>query len=378
MRVCLAYAGGLVPSKGGGIASVISNIVKYASNKIDFSLLATYDKTELQEIQEIYPSTVKIEYVKPTEGVFAGFVRYLTKKVDDFDVLHFHDFPFGSKLPLVLRARLSGTNLVYSHHISLEELLHSKLALGYYYSSFNWFGRILKKVVASSQFIASNDLARFRNLQDKIHIIRNGVDVELIRKAKPIVLEGKPSFLFVGHLVYRKGIDSLLEAFRILSTHGIKADPKLHIIGSGVLEKNCREYVGRYGLGGSVRFWGSLPELMKFRMMKGADIIVVPSRYEPFGIVVLEGMAAGKPLIATRVGGIPEIIKQGINGILTYPSSNQIATAIKSLCERKELIEEYGRNNQKAVTLFDWKYVAQSYVKLYDSVISNYDVPRML
>ena len=377
MRVCLAYTSGLVPSKGGGIASVINNIVKHAGKKIDFTLLTVYDKSLLREIQENYPSTVKIEYVKPAD-FFAGLLHYSIKKVDDFDILHFHDFPIGRDLPLALKAQFRRKNLVYSHHISREELFHNRLALGYYYSGFNWLGRILKKVVTNSQFMVNNDLARFRNLQHKIHIIRNGVDVELIRRAQPIVLEGDPSFLFVGHLVHRKGIDSLLEAFNTLSTQGVRAHPKLHIIGAGVLEKSCKEYVASHGLGENVTFWGSLNESLKFRMLKGADVLIVPSRYEPAGIVVLEGMAAGKPLIATRVGGIPEVIKDGINGILTYPSSTQIATAIKSFCDRRELIQEYGRNNQKAVVSFDWKYIAQSYVKLYDSVTNNYELPRIL
>lgn len=376
MHVCLAYTNSLVPGKGGGVASVIKNIVKYASKKIDFSLLAAYDETEQREIQELYPSTVRIEYLRPT-NFFTDFVHYLSKKVDDFDVIHFHDFPFARKLPLVLKSQLTGVNLVYSHHISLEEFLHNRLALGYYNSSFHWFGSTLKRVIANSQFIATNDLGRFRNLQDKIQIIRNGVDIETIRRAKPLFLEGEPSFLFVGHLVYRKGIDNLLEAFRILLTHGLKGEgePKMHIVGSGALEKRCKEYVANYGLGKNVQFWGSLTESMKFRMIKGADVLVVPSRCEPFGIVVLEGMAAGKPVIATRVGGIPEIIKHGVNGILTYPSSPQIALALKSFCERRELIEDYGKNNQEAAMLFDWKYIAQSYAELYASVTNNYGSP---
>jgi glycosyltransferase involved in cell wall biosynthesis len=166
----------------------------------------------------------------------------------------------------------------------------------------------------------------------------------------------------------------------MLSITGIKAEreAKLHIVGPSILEKPCKEYVACHGLSEKVRFWGSVSESMKFRMMKGADVVIVPSRYEPFGIVVLEGMAAGRPVIATRVGGIPEIFKQGINGILTYPSSSQIASAMKSFCGRRELIEEYGRNNQEAATLFDWKYIAQSYAKLYDSVTNNYAVPRIL
>lgn len=379
MHICFVHTGSLVPSKGGGIASVINNIVKFAPAKIDFSLFTVYDPTQLQEIQGLYPPNVKIEYINRS-GFFEGFLSYLTKKVDTFDILHFHVFPFGRELPLFLKTRLSQTNLIYSHHISMEEFYRNKLALGYYYSSFNSFGRMLKKVIANSWSIVNNDLARFRNFQEKTHIIRNGVDVELIRGTKKIALEGEPSFLFVGHLVHRKGIDNLLEAFKLLSTHGNKATrgAMLHIVGSGDLEKQCKGYVARYGLGEKVRFWGSLPESMKFGMLKGADVIVVPSRYEPFGIVALEGMAAGKPVIATNIGGIPEIIKNGINGILINSSSSLIAAAITSFCERKELIEEYGRNNQEAVKLFDWKPIAHSYVRLYDSVINNYNLPKVL
>jgi glycosyltransferase involved in cell wall biosynthesis len=379
MRVCLVHTAGLVPSKAGGIASVISNIVKYASKEIDFSMLTNFDETEIREIHELYPSTVKIEYLE-SSNIFADFIFNLIRKADNFDILHFHDFPFGRELSLALKARLSGTNLIYSHHITQEEFFHNRLALGYYYSSFNSFGKILKKVVANSQFIANNDLARYKNFQHKVHIIRNGVDAELIRRTKPLVLEGEPSFAFVGHLVHRKGIDNLLEAFKMLLNNGIgaKTNPKLHIVGSGAMEKSCREYVTRNGLDMRVKFWGSLSESMKFRIMKGADVIVVPSRYENLPIVILEAMAAGKPVIATCVGGIPEVIVQGINGILVYPSSSQIAVALKSFCERKELIEEYGRNNQEAVKLFDWNLIAHSYVRLYNSVINNYDLPKVL
>jgi 1,4-alpha-glucan branching enzyme len=288
--------------------------------------------------------------------------------------LHFHDFPFGRDLPLAFKNHFKRKNLIYSHHISYEELFNSKLILGYYYSVFNLFGRIWRKVVANSQFVMNNDLARFRSLQGKICLIRNGVDLELVRRAKPIGLDGDPSVLFVGHLVRRKGIDIMLEAMDMLLSSGIKANPMLHVVGTGIMEKNCKEYVANHGLSSNVSFWGSVPESSKFGMMKAADILVVPSRYEPFGIVVLEAMAAGKPVIASCVGGIPEIFVQGVNGILTSPSSRKFATALKYLCERKQLLEEYGRNNQRTVIPFDWKNIAQSYVKLYSMVANSPDV----
>lgn len=371
MRVCIAYIGGLTPRKGGGVASVINNIVKYTSKKIEYSLLTIYEETELPEIQKIYPSTVKIEYIKPAGNVLASFLLYLVKEVDDFDILHFHDFPFGRDLPLALKTYLRGKNLVYSHHISLEQLIHNRLTLGYYYSVFKGFARIWRKVVANSKYIVDNDLSRFRSLQYKISVIRNGVDAELIRRVEPIDLDGEPSIVFVGHLAYRKGIDILLEAFNILLSRGIKANPKLHIVGSGILEKTCREYVARAHTSDKVCFWGSVPESLKFRIMKGSDIIVIPSRHENAPIILLEAMAAGKPVIASRVGGIQEVFQHGVNGILTDPSSDQIAIAIESLCKNERLVEEYERKNQEVARIFAWEKIAQSYATLYESIVSN-------
>lgn len=371
MRVCIVHTGGLTPRKGGGIAAVINNIVKFTCDRIEYSLLTVYDETEISQIREIYPSKIEFECIKPTGNILSDIMRYSVKKVGDFDILHFHDLPFGRDLPFALKNHLRGKNLIYSHHISYEELVHNKLALGYYYSAFNWLGAIWKRVVTNSQFVVNNDLLRFPSLRGKICIIRNGVNVELIRKAKPMSLEGDPSVLFVGHLLHRKGIDILLEAMRLLSSREIEANPKLHVVGSGEMEESCKKYIIRNGLSKKVDLWGSVPESLKFRLMKGADIIVVPSRYENAPIVLLEAIAAGKPVVATCVGGIPEMFEQGINGMLTSPSSYQIAMAIKHLCERRRLIEEYGANNQEVAKLFDWKNIAELYVKLYESVAKS-------
>lgn len=368
MRVCIAYTDGLTPIKGGGVAAVINNIVKFTADKIDYSLLTVYDEDELLEIGRLYPRNVDINYVKPTGSIFESFMRYLVKNVDDFDILHFHNLPLGGDLPFALKTYLRKKSLIYSHHNSLEEFNNNRFARGYYYLCLNQFGRVFKKVVVNSHFIAQNDLARFGVLRDKVCVIRNGVDVEFIKSVEPLDLEGEPSILFVGHLVRRKGIDILLKAFTILSSFGLEAKPKLHIVGSGDLEKSCREYVVDHNLVGKVCFWGSLDETLKTRMMKGADMVVLPSLFENASIAILEAMAAGKAVVATRVGGTPEILEHGTNGILTDPSSIQVAKAIRFLCENKPEREMYGKNNEMAVSPFSWNKIAESYVRLYNSV----------
>jgi 1,4-alpha-glucan branching enzyme len=87
----------------------------------------------------------------------------------------------------------------------------------------------------------------------------------------------------------------------------------------------------------NVHFWGSVTEKLKLRLLRSCDICVFPSRDEPFGIVLLEAMAAGKPIISIDVGGIPEILTHLRNGILVNPEPRQLAQAMKLMLERKEL-----------------------------------------
>jgi len=164
----MVYGGGLTPRRAGGIGSVLYNIIKHTSKQIEYLLLTTYDESESLEIRELYPPTVRIEYVRPHANVFDGFVYYSVKNFDDFDILHFHCPPVGRELAFALKNYFRGKKLIYSHHISYEATLNNKLKLAYYFSSLNLFGRIWKKVVAPSRFVAKNDLARFRSLQGKI------------------------------------------------------------------------------------------------------------------------------------------------------------------------------------------------------------------
>jgi len=367
MRVCLAYTGGLTPRVGGGPASVINNIVKHTCGRVRYVLLTLYREDELEEVSRLYPGGADIEYVKFSGSVFKDFLNYLLKELCDVDVVHFHDFPLGRDLPLAFKMALRGLPLIYSHHISLEEFISNRFLLGYYYSCLNFFGRLFRRVVTNSDFIVRNDLSRFKSLRGKICVVRNGVDVGFIRGIKPLRLDGDPSIVFVGHLVYRKGVDILLRSFRILCSR-VDFDPRLHVVGSGLLERWCRKFVSGHDLDGRVRFWGSVDELLKFRILKGADILVLPSRYENLPIVLLEGMAAGKAIVATRVGGVGEVFKHGVNGLLVAPSSMEVAEALRIMCENRDLVEEYGRNNERAALDFDWKKIAEFYVRLYQMV----------
>lgn len=364
----MAYTDSLVPSRGGGIASVIRNVVKHTYKDIEYVLLTVYNKNESSQIHEFYASQAEIQYMPADRNIFSSIMHYLVKNLGAFDVLHFHNLPWGRDISLPYKAYFCKRKLVYTHHIGYEQLYQGRLLLGYYRSFFNLFGTLVNKVVANSEFIAKNDLATVSSLQNKIVLIRNGVDLDVISNARPLNLDGHPSILYVGHLNYCKGIDILLESMKILNSSHLGMNFKLHVVGSGVMDEECRRYVAENGLNNRVCFWGSVSESQVIRFMKSANIVVVPSRYDVAPLVLIEAMAAGKPIIATCVGGIPEIFSHGINGILAKPSSSEIAIAIKSFCEGQQPTSKFEKNNKELAKQFDWKVIAGHYLKLYFSM----------
>lgn len=134
------------------------------------------------------------------------------------------------------------------------------------------------------------------------------------------------------------------------------------------MEPYCKDFVRSKKLGDNVHFWGALSQSAVFRLLKGCDIFVLPSRYEAFGIVLLEAMAAEKPIISTNVGGIPEILVHNRNALLIEPKQTELMQAMQYLRENEDLVKIFQKNNRKDITLFSWKNISKEYVNLYRSI----------
>jgi glycosyltransferase involved in cell wall biosynthesis len=163
--------------------------------------------------------------------------------------------------------------------------------------------------------------------------------------------------LFLGRLNEKKGVMDLLAAFP--NVLDIFPFARLVIAGDGDLEQ-MREAARRLGIESSVVFPGWIVGETKDRYLKGATVVVLPSHFEAFGVSVLEGMAYGKPVVATTVGGIPEIVSDGVHGYLVPPRApSALADALIQLLSKPELASEMGAS-------------AYAHVK------QNYSVPRVM
>src|SRR6266704_2137216 len=201
---------------------------------------------------------------------------------------------------------------------------------------------------------------------DGSHLIPNGVEVCAPEPPTPTAYKDPPRLLFVGKLERVKGPDLFLAALEILDSEGWRFD--VGIAGAGSLEAELRIAAGRLKRQ-KVTFCGSVGHDAVRSLYQAADIVVVPSRYEAFGIVVLEAMAAGRPLVATSVGGIPEIVNAPRNAILVAPEATSIAAGIRRLASDPDLGRRMAVANREDVAPFSWSRIAPRYLELFRELL---------
>ena len=177
--------------------------------------------------------------------------------------------------------------------------------------------------------------------------------------------------LFVGRLVYEKGIHVLINAVpKILS----KVNAKFIIVGSGYMKEQLLNIVRSMGLEHKVLFEGFMDEATLLQLQKTADVSVVPSLFEPFGIVALEAMAAQSPVVASDTGGLSEIIEHDVTGVKVYPNNpDSLAWGITKVLLDEHYAKNLRDNAYKRVQeKYDWEKIAQQTKHIYEGVLGEY------
>lgn len=209
---------------------------------------------------------------------------------------------------------------------------------------------------------------------DNIHVIYNGMDEGKIYKGENSVRRryaGKTIVLGVGNLENIKGFDLLIRAVAELRPR----HPELVclIVGGGREQSNLRELVASLGLAGVVELLGAKPAAEVMEYMDACDIFCLPSWSEGFGIVYLEAMAQGKPVIAVEGQGISDIVREHQVGLLVAPRSvSAVTEAVSRLATDAPLREQMGRRGAELVrTGLSWDACAKNYLDMYQRLISG-------
>ena len=278
-----------------------------------------------------------------------------------FDVLHFHE-PFVPFLSLVLLRESQSVNIGTFHAYGGWSPAYEfgRWAMGSYADRLH--GRIAVSA-AARHFID-------RYFPGDYKVIPNGVDVDRFRRAVPVARwqDGTANILFVGRFEPRKGVLDMLKAYRTLRRTG--RDCRLLLVGGGPQEREARRYVATRRLTG-VEFLGRVSDDEKCQLFRTADVFVSPATgRESFGIVLLEAMAAGAPVVASDIHGYKGVVRRGREALLVEPREpKELAHAIGRLVDDRELATQMSVAGRRRAEEFSWPRVTAKVDDYYGFVI---------
>lgn len=296
-----------------------------------------------------------------------------------FDLIHAHDWlvaytagvlKHAYKLPLVVT--------IHATEAGRNQGIHNEVHR--YINSVEWWLTYEAwRVIACSEYMRYEVQGLFQLPPDKVYVIVNGVNTDKYRpgpsdvnfKAKYASPDEK-IVLFVGRLVREKGVQVLLDAAPAVLYAYPRA--KFVICGTGPAEQQLKEKAWSAGIGPKVYFTGYVPDEERNRLYQHASVVVVPSLYEPFGLVALEAMAAGAAVVVSDTGGLSDIVTHGVNGLKAYPGNVQsLAANILRLLMDETFSSQLSRRARELIArTYDWNEVALRTARLYLDVRREY------
>jgi glycosyltransferase involved in cell wall biosynthesis len=341
-------------AQGGGVNNVAYYLTKALRKKVIVTYLPGIRSN--QDSIEIY---------------FNVFSQFLKK---EFDIIHFNIAPswINGSSTLLRFAKLRQAHTVFNIHDIpyLERQVEQEQTPSFSFPK--WLSVLsycnsADRIVVNSKFMQNNVVTWYRINHDKVEVIPNGIDLERFTgNDGRIILDGDPSILYMGHLSRRKGVDVLIRGMAKLKS-GLP-NFKLHLVGGG--NNSPFALLAReFGIEKHVIFhgWG-MPSMLP-SYYKSADICVFPSRHEGFGIVILEAMASGKPVIASDIPSFQEIISNGIDGrLFKSEDADSLSKAVIALYQDSHLRRELTYNALEKAKMYSWDKIAEKYISLYKSL----------
>ena len=198
----------------------------------------------------------------------------------------------------------------------------------------------------------------------KIPVITNGIDLSRCGEKSDYALHYPVELLHVGRFFPQKNHAAILGAAALLKKRGINA--RIHCYGDGPLLEQTRRAAQEQGLAGQVLFEGVTSDV--FTPMSQADLFILPSRWEGMPMTIIEAMGTGLSVIASRVGGVPDMVTDGESGLLIEPTAEALAAAIEKLVRNEALRQSLGKKAREEAQRFSLPAMARGYEALYASV----------
>jgi len=353
----------------GGQGRRIFEIYKRLRNNSEFEIIIfSPSHNYLENSVEVFRLTKKFG-----KNISFSFLAnlYIKRWIQKYglDIVHLHGGPGG-----IFMFRKLNVPIIYTAHHTYHQQYSLVPGQGW-----KWilskleqisYGRT-HEIISVSNNTKDILTAKYRINKGRIKVIPNGVNTEkftLLKNVKKI----RDGMLFVGRLDERKGIQFLIESMPHIREKIRRI--KLFVIGTGKLRRSLGKLIKHYNLEPNVEFLGFVPDDKLVEWYNRAEVVIVPSLFEGFGITLVESLACGTPVIGTKVPGIVDVIKNGETGVLVTPKdAGELANEVVHLLQNKRLREDLGRTGRKEILeKFDWDTISENVNRFYRKIAEVY------
>lgn len=371
------------PAEGGMKGHLLALAAGLQRLGYDIEVACPGDSSLALEVRALGLAAHHINLVGPLNPVWdyrCGVQLYHIMRQGNYDIIHFH----GAKAGLVGRiaavsARCPRTVLTAHNFIIYDEVQLAKKILFKYGERL--LSRVTTRIITVSEALRADLIDNYQIKAEQITSVYNGIDTARFSeqrdyagiKAKWGIGQAKNVIGTVARMAPQKGLHYLLEAMALIK----KSNPQRGgetacvIAGDGPLRAELAEQAKELGIEDEVRFPGFVQDVPGF--LACLDIFVIPSVAEGLSITTIEAMAAGLPVVASRVGGLPELVSEGVTGCLVEPrNASALAEAILQMIGEPEKARMMGNNGRVlACRSFSNDAMISNTCKVYDQVLTS-------
>lgn len=313
----------------------------------------------------VYQFPKNAQFYQNRQMVASEIARYINVP----DLIHLQSVQ-GLELAKYLKSK-HGTPIVYtSHSMGIVESEVTERDRSETNKQQEEIYELVDAIICPSRMERKRLIHYYPHLVDKVHVIPNGIDRNKIKPKRKIIPN---RILYVGRVARSKGLETLIRALPKV----IKKRPKtiLHVVGSGSSSYmgEMRQLISQLKLKQKVIFhpWMDQDELSRY--YRGTTIVVIPSHYESFGMVVVEALAHATPVIVTTAVGAAEDMSRSVIIKVEPKNHSQLSDALIHLLSSRSSLIERGKNGYKIAKQYSWEYTSDKYIDLYQRLISNLD-----
>ncbi|MEH7356287.1 glycosyltransferase [Neobacillus drentensis] len=352
----------IMPEFGlAGAEIMVENLsVALAKDGFEICIVSLYDYhsaiTERLEKQNI-----PIIYLGKKKGIDISIFYKLYKilRKEKPDVIHTHLYILPYVIPVALLAKVK-VKVHTIHNVAKNEVGKWQRKINRFFYK---YCRVIP--VSISPLVKKSVIEEYGFEENQVPMIFNGIDLNKYIQKNDYTNKGIINILHIGRFSEQKNHAGLLESFKIV--HENVPNTKLRLIGLGNLEKVIKNKVKDLNLDGCVEFLGLKADVYPY--LNEADIFILPSLWEGMPITLIEAMATGLPIVATAVGGVPDMIKDNKTGLLVDTNNAQIAEALQKLIKDTNLRKEIGNAAKSTSEQFSVEKMEEQYAKLYKGFI---------